>query len=119
MPAAHLNRRAFIAGLAAWSAWGHARAATQTPPLLLAQEAPARLDPEGFLVSEKYDGVRAYWDGQVLRFRSGLPIDAPRSFIERLPPVPWTASFGSAAGASRRCRPSCAGGSRMPRYGRR
>jgi DNA ligase 1 len=88
MPAAHLNRRAFIAGLATWPAWGDARVDTQAPPLLLAQEAPARLDPEGFLVSEKYDGVRAFWDGQVLRFRSGLPIDAPRSFIERLPPVP-------------------------------
>jgi hypothetical protein len=48
MPAAHLNRRAFIAGLATWPAWGHARVDTQTPPLLLAQEAPARLDPEGF-----------------------------------------------------------------------
>jgi DNA ligase-1 len=88
MPAAHLNRRAFITGLAAWAALGHARATPHAPPLLLAQEAPAWLDPAGFLVSEKYDGVRAYWDGRVLRFRSGLPIDAPRGFIERLPPVP-------------------------------
>lgn len=88
MPVAPVNRRAFIVGLTAWSALGHARAAPQVPPLLLAQEAPAWPDPAGFLVSEKYDGVRAYWDGQVLRFRSGLPIDAPRGFIERLPPVP-------------------------------
>ena len=88
MPAAHVNRRDFIAGLAAWPALGQARASAQAPPLLLAQEAPAWPDPAGFLVSEKYDGVRAYWDGQVLRFRSGLAIDAPRSFIERLPPVP-------------------------------
>jgi DNA ligase 1 len=88
MPAAHVHRRAFIACMAAWPACGHALAAVQTPPLLLAQEAPARPDPAGFLVSEKYDGVRAYWDGQVLRFRSGLAVDAPRAFIARLPPVP-------------------------------
>jgi DNA ligase-1 len=89
MTPATFNRRAFIAGLAAWPALGQARArATAPPPLLLAQDAPQHLDPAGFLVSEKYDGVRAYWDGRVLRFRSGLPIAAPSAFIERLPPVP-------------------------------
>ena len=35
--------------------------------------APGR-DPSGFLVSEKYDGVRAVWDGRTLRFRSGRPV---------------------------------------------
>jgi DNA ligase-1 len=40
------------------------------------------------LVSEKYDGVRAVWDGRVLRFRSGLAIAAPAGFVARLPGVP-------------------------------
>ncbi|MEN9544265.1 MAG: hypothetical protein RLZZ598_1098, partial [Pseudomonadota bacterium] len=35
--------------------------------------------------SEKYDGVRALWDGHELRFRSGRTIAAPRSFLARLP----------------------------------
>jgi DNA ligase-1 len=46
------------------------------------------MQPAGFLVSEKYDGVRALWDGRQLRFRSGLPVAAPAGFLRRLPPVP-------------------------------
>jgi DNA ligase-1 len=38
-------------------------------------------------VSEKFDGVRAVWDGQVLRFRSGRVIAAPRWFLSGLPQV--------------------------------
>jgi DNA ligase-1 len=37
------------------------------------------------LVSEKLDGVRAVWDGQVLRFRSGRVITAPSWFLSALP----------------------------------
>jgi DNA ligase-1 len=44
-------------------------------------------DPSGFLVSEKLDGVRAFWDGQSLRFRSGRAIAAPAWFTEALPKV--------------------------------
>jgi DNA ligase-1 len=39
------------------------------------------------LVSEKFDGVRAVWDGQVLRFRSGRSIAAPSWFLSALPQV--------------------------------
>ena len=59
-----------------------------TPALLLAREWPADADPAGFLVSEKFDGVRARWDGQGLRFRSGRPIVAPAWFTARLPAQP-------------------------------
>jgi len=41
--------------------------------------------PQGFGVSEKFDGVRAVWDGQVLRFRSGRLIAAPAWFLSALP----------------------------------
>lgn len=54
-------------------------------PLLLAKVAPAGLDPAPYLISEKLDGVRAWWDGQRLRFRSGAPIAAPPWFTARLP----------------------------------
>ena len=53
--------------------------------VLLAKNAPAGIDPVGYLVSEKLDGVRAVWDGSVLRFRSGRPIAAPSWFIAKLP----------------------------------
>ncbi|HOM12994.1 MAG TPA: DNA ligase [Rubrivivax sp.] len=83
-----LKRRAFLGGLVSLPAWVQARAAKDAPPLLLAQEAPPSIDPAGWLVSEKYDGVRAIWDGRTLRFRSGAPVAAPAGFIERLPNVP-------------------------------
>ncbi len=67
-------------------------AAAAEPPRMpwrpmLAQEAPADIDPGPYLVSEKLDGVRALWDGQRLWFRSGLPITAPAAFLAQLPPV--------------------------------
>jgi DNA ligase-1 len=77
------NRRTFIAALAALPVWAQAR-----PSLLLAQDAPPAVDPSGWLVSEKYDGVRAFWDGRALRFRGGAPIAAPQWFTQRLPPIP-------------------------------
>ena len=55
------------------------------PPLLLAHDAPGNIQPHGYLVSEKYDGVRALWDGRTLRFRSGLVVPAPSWFTARLP----------------------------------
>jgi DNA ligase-1 len=84
------QRRRCLAALAAWAALpraSQARPAQQGLPLLLAQQAPAGLDPAGYLVSEKLDGVRACWDGVQLRFRSGLPVAAPDWFVKRLPPT--------------------------------
>lgn len=58
------------------------------PALMLAKDWQADLDPSGFLVSEKLDGVRAIWDGQTLRFRSGRRIAAPDWFLAALPATP-------------------------------
>lgn len=44
-------------------------------------------DPSAYWISEKLDGVRAVWDGQWLRFRSGRPLAAPAWFTAALPPV--------------------------------
>jgi len=38
-------------------------------------------------LSEKMDGVRAYWDGSKLLSRHGKEIDAPAYFLQDLPPV--------------------------------
>ena len=56
------------------------------PPVLLAREAAGGIDPAPYWVSEKLDGVRAVWDGRVLRFRSGRPVHAPAWFVAALPP---------------------------------
>jgi DNA ligase 1 len=55
------------------------------PALLLANLWRAELDPSAYLVSEKFDGVRALWDGKVLRFRSGREVAAPSWFLAKLP----------------------------------
>ncbi|MFT3736784.1 MAG: DNA ligase [Rhodocyclaceae bacterium] len=58
------------------------------PDILLANVWRDGIDPADYLVSEKLDGVRGIWDGQVLRFRSGNPVPAPQWFTRALPPVP-------------------------------
>src|SRR5690606_27580194 len=41
-----------------------------------------------YWVSEKLDGVRGHWNGEVLLFRSGNRIPAPAWFIEDFPETP-------------------------------
>ena len=53
----------------------------------LAMPWPPGRSPQGFWVSEKFDGVRTVWDGQVMRFRSGRLIAAPAWFLSALPRV--------------------------------
>lgn len=88
MPQPPITRRALLVGGAAAAAWPLLPAAAALPGIPLAQDAPDDIDPAGHLVSEKYDGVRALWDGRRLRFRSGLPVAAPAGFVQRLPTVP-------------------------------
>ncbi|WP_374485298.1 DNA ligase [Zoogloea sp.] len=58
------------------------------PPLLLAEVMRGDVDVTRYWVSEKLDGVRAVWDGKVLRFRSGRLVNAPAWFTDALPPEP-------------------------------
>lgn len=60
--------------------------ANQPPGILLANVIGENVDPAAYLVSEKYDGVRAIWDGKTLRFRSGRTVNAPAWFVAKLPP---------------------------------
>ncbi len=60
------------------------------PQLMQAQQLlpGTTLETAGYLVSEKLDGVRAYWNGNRLMTRHGLSIDAPAWFTSALPPTP-------------------------------
>lgn len=65
---------------------GIARDPAITPPaLVLAEIFRPEMDPTRYLVSEKLDGVRAIWDGTVLKFRSGRLVAAPAWFVAGLP----------------------------------
>lgn len=57
----------------------------EAPAILLANVYREQIDVSRYLASEKLDGVRAIWDGQVLRFRSGKTINAPDWFLAGLP----------------------------------
>jgi DNA ligase len=63
-------------------------AAAEPPAILLAEVYRNQVDVSQYLVSEKLDGVRAIWDGQTMRFRSGKTIYAPRWFLDGLPKTP-------------------------------
>jgi DNA ligase-1 len=63
-------------------------AASPAPTLLLAERYRGDIDVSRYWASEKLDGVRAVWDGKVLRFRSGNPVPAPKWFIDALPRQP-------------------------------
>ena len=90
-----LSRRASLSALL-WSPWLLPRVGAQVvqpvdsgghSAVQLAMPWPAGRSPQGFGVSEKFDGVRAVWDGRVLRFRSGRVIAAPTWFLSALPRV--------------------------------
>jgi DNA ligase-1 len=54
-------------------------------PVLLAHVWENDIDLDGWWISEKLDGVRAYWDGKQLLSRNGNVYHAPDWFIARLP----------------------------------
>ena len=66
------------------------KAAKQVPALLLAETWDNSTDVSGWWLSEKLDGVRAWWDGERRQFlsRQGNIYHAPAWFTAGLPNVP-------------------------------
>ncbi len=52
----------------------------------------------GWVMSEKLDGIRAYWDGKHLISRSGKIIHAPKWFTKNYPPFPIDGELWSKRG---------------------
>jgi DNA ligase-1 len=71
----------------AWLAAAAALPATaaEPPALLLANVYRPGLPLADYWVSEKYDGVRGYWDGRTLRTRGGETVAAPAWFTAGWP----------------------------------
>jgi len=57
-------------------------------PVMLAETWDGVLDPSGWWISEKLDGLRAYWDGSRLISRLGNVFHAPDWFVAGLPKHP-------------------------------
>ena len=96
--------------MAIWLLAAAARAGE--PPLQLARVYQPGMDLQGYWVSEKLDGVRAYWDGQQLLSRGGNVIAAPDWFLRDFPDQPldgelWMGRgrFAQVSAAIRRLQP--------------
>ena len=59
--------------------------AAPPPEVALADVYDESLDVSKYWVSEKYDGVRGYWDGDTMRTRAGTVIDLPAWFTAGWP----------------------------------
>ena len=92
---------AFLAWTAAWPAavW-----AAPPPPVELVDVYHGGVDLSRYWVSEKFDGVRGYWDGHRLLTRGGTVVHVPAWFTRNWPETPmdgelW-AGYGRFARAS-------------------
>ena len=75
-----------------------AHAASPAPPLMLANVYHPGVSLADYWVSEKYDGVRGYWDGTQLMTRGGEPIAAPAWFFAGWPAVPMDGELWAGRG---------------------
>lgn len=93
-----LHRRSLLLA-AALAALTPAHAARQNPPpLMLAEVYRPGMPLADYWVSEKFDGVRGYWDGQQLRLRSGELVRAPDWFTENWPTLPMDGELWAGRG---------------------
>lgn len=89
-----------------------AAGAAEAPSLTLAKAYRGGVDVRDYYASEKLDGVRAYWDGEVLRSRRGNIFAAPEWFLRGFPLAHldgelWSrrGEFSIISGVVRRARP--------------
>ena len=68
---------------------GERQPSAQSPlSLMLAYKYNSRVSPNGWWISEKYDGIRAYWDGKQLVSRNYLPLQIPDHILQTFPSDP-------------------------------
>jgi DNA ligase-1 len=63
-------------------------ASSRAAELMLPQVYAEQVDVSGWLMSEKLDGVRGYWDGKQLLSKNGNAFYPPAAFVRDLPPFP-------------------------------
>ena len=82
-----------LAALTTPQAW-----AADAPALLLANVYRPGMRLADYWVSEKYDGVRGYWDGHTLRTRGGETVAAPAWFTAGWPNTPMDGELWAGRG---------------------
>ena len=73
-------------------------AADVKPPLMLANVYSPSVTLVDYWASEKYDGVRGFWDGQKLLTRGGQTINAPAWFTANWPTTPMDGELWAGRG---------------------
>ena len=53
--------------------------------LMLPEVYEEDININGWLMSEKLDGIRGYWDGEKLLSKNGIPLNPPAAFIRNFP----------------------------------
>ena len=82
-----------LAALTTPQAW-----AADAPALLLANVYRPGMRLADYWASEKYDGVRGYWDGHTLRTRGGETVAAPAWFTANWPNTPMDGELWAGRG---------------------
>ena len=82
-----------LAALTTLQAW-----AADAPALLLANVYRPGMRLADYWVSEKYDGVRGYWDGHTLRTRGGETVATPAWFTAGWPDTPMDGELWAGRG---------------------
>jgi DNA ligase-1 len=72
--------------------------ASQPPALWLASPYTGNENLTDYWVSEKYDGIRGYWDGRQLLSRSGKALNPPVWFVQDWPSSPFEGEFWAGRG---------------------
>ena len=93
-----MHRRSCLALLAIAAFPALPALAADAPALLLAQVYRPGLPLQDYWVSEKYDGVRGFWDGRTLRTRGGETVQAPAWFTAGWPKVPMDGELWAGRG---------------------
>lgn len=93
-----MHRRSCLALLAIAAFPALPALAADAPALLLAQVYRPGLPLQDYWVSEKYDGVRGFWDGRTLRTRGGETVRAPAWFTAGWPKVPMDGELWAGRG---------------------
>lgn len=112
MDALLLHRRSVLRLLLSATPFLCLASRAERPALMLASVYRSGIPLADYWVSEKYDGVRGYWDGSRLFTRAGASVAAPAWFTAGWPAIPmdgelWAGhgAFGTALSTVRQQRP--------------
>jgi DNA ligase-1 len=93
-----MQRRPLLSLFSLSLLWRPGAQAATPPPIWLANTYTSSADLRDYWVSEKFDGVRGYWDGQQLLTRGGTVLKPPAWFTRGWPDTPFEGELWAGRG---------------------